>query len=295
MMKNNLTFPLGIIDIGSNSVRLLITNGVFFEKKLITTRLIENKSENGNLNLNSVYKTVQAVNDLMKEAKERGVKIFYAFATEAVRSASNKNYFLELVKSVTGLTVEVLSGEREAEIGLLGANLGSDGSIIDIGGASTEIAVSKNKNIVYKKSVKIGAVDLFQRKFESVEELKNYTDNIVKDFAGAPVFSVKAIGGTATALSAIDLNLKVYDPALTDGHYLTAESLENICKELFSKTPEEIFNTYAVTKTRAEVISGGAYILKSILKRLNLDGVTVSEKDNLEGYFYKISEGYENE
>ena len=284
-MKNNLK-TIGIIDIGSNSVRLLVTNGVFFNKKLITTRLAENKSSVGDLNLNSVYRTVNAILEFKELALKSGAQNIYAFATEAVRAAKNKDYFLELVKKATGLTVDVLSGELEAEIGLLGANLGEDGSIIDIGGASTEIAVQKGGKIVYKKSVPLGAVTLKDKALNKGELIK-FVDGIVSEFKGAPVFNVKAIGGTSTALATVDKKLEVYNELLTDGHYITALNLSEICEELFSLTPAQIFNKYAVTKSRAEVISGGAYILLSIINALKLDGVTVSEKDNLEGYFYK--------
>lgn len=295
MKKNNLKSLVAIIDIGSNSVRLLITNGVFFNKKLITTRLAENKSENGELNKTSVYRTVEAISTFKAEAESAGATKIYAFATEAVRSAKNKCEFLELAYKTAGLNIEVLSGEVEAEIGLLGANLGKDGSIIDIGGASTEIAVKKCGKTQYKKSVQIGAVTLLQKNFENVDALKSYVDGVIENFNGAPVFNVKAIGGTATALATIDLKLKVYDSTLTDGHYLSRANLEKITSELFNLSPNEIIERYAVSKTRAEVISGGAYVLYSILKRLNLDGVTISEKDNLEGYYYKKLSDYENE
>ena len=290
---NNLTSTIAIIDIGSNSVRLLLTNGVFFNKKLITTRLAENKSQLNELNLNSVLRTVDAITQFQTLAKEQGVTKIYAFATEAVRSSKNRSEFLQLVKNATGLEVDVLSGELEAEIGLLGANLGSDGSIIDIGGASTEIAVQKGGKIIYKKSVPLGAVSLSQIPFKSNIELKLYVDDITREFKGAPVFNVKAIGGTSTALATVDLKLEFYDPLKTDGHYLSLKNLEKITNEAFSVSPSVLCERYAITKSRAEVLSGGAYILESILKTLNLSGVSVSEKDNLEGYFYKVINGYE--
>lgn len=290
---NNLTSTIAIIDIGSNSVRLLLTNGVFFNKKLITTRLAENKSQLNELNLNSVLRTVDAITQFQTLAKEQGVTKIYAFATEAVRSSKNRSEFLQLVKNATGLEVDVLSGELEAEIGLLGANLGSDGSIIDIGGASTEIAVQKGGKIIYKKSVPLGAVSLSQIPFKSNMELKLYVDDITREFKGAPVFNVKVIGGTSTALATVDLKLEFYDPLKTDGHYLSLTNLQKITNEAFSVSPSVLCERYAITKSRAEVLSGGAYILESILKTLNLSGVSVSEKDNLEGYFYKVINGYE--
>ena len=292
---NNSTSSIAILDIGSNSVRLLITNGVFFNKKLITTRLAENKTEAGELDLTSAYRTVNAIADLKKEAEDLGVSQIYAFATEAVRSAKNKTQFLELVKKVANVNVDVLSGDLEAETGLLGANFGQDGSIIDIGGASTEIAVQKGGQVIYKKSVALGAVALKQMSFKSNSELKSYVDSVVLAFKDAPVFNVKAIGGTSTALASVDLKLKVYDSNYTDGHYIPRKNLEEITSEAFNVEPSVLCERYAITKSRAEVLSAGAYVLLSILKTLGLDGVQVSEKDNLEGYFYKVVKGYEEQ
>ncbi len=291
---NNLNMPIGIIDIGSNSVRLLITDGVFFKKRLITTRLGEGASETKILCSDAIKRTLNAVSELKKQALNEGVKNVFAFATQAVRGAKNKTDFLNGAFTQSGLKVEVLSGDDEAEIGLLGANFGSDGGVVDVGGASTEIAVIKGGSVVYKKSVEVGAVSLRDKFSQNKTKIKEYCSLKVKEFTNLPNSTFKAIGGTATALATIDLKLKEYDASKTDGHYLSRQNLMNIEDVLYSISKQEILRRYAVTLTRAEIIAGGCTLLLEALKVLNLDGITVSESDNLEGYFYRLRGLYEN-
>ncbi len=285
---NNITLPIGIIDIGSNSVRLLITDGVFFKKYLITTRLGEGAGKEKILTSDAITRTVNAINTFYIQAEQQGAKTIVAFATQAVRGAKNKSEFLKRVFDETKLNVDVLSGDKEAEIGLLGANLGESGGIVDIGGASTEIAVVKGESVVYKKSVEIGAVSLNDKFGQDKERIKEYCALKLKEFSGADMVPYKAIGGTATALASIDLGLKVYDATKTHNHYLLKKNLTLIESDLYAKSQEEILKKYAISKSRAQIIAGGCTLLIEVLNTLNLDGVIVSESDNLEGYFYSI-------
>ena len=89
-----------------------------------------------------------------QRAKNEGTKSVYAFATAAVRSAENGDEFVKRVKELCPLAVDVVSGEREAELGVLGALTG-DGAVLDIGGASTELVVRKEGEIVYMQKEEI--------------------------------------------------------------------------------------------------------------------------------------------
>jgi exopolyphosphatase/guanosine-5'-triphosphate,3'-diphosphate pyrophosphatase len=154
-----MTDKINVIDLGSSSVRMCcISNGNVLFKKSIVTRLAENKA-NGLLDKISMERTADAVVDFYKEAKDLGGQI-YIFATAAVRNALNGRDFAGRLQELTGERVEILSGEQEAEIGILGALRGKDGALIDIGGGSTEIIVSRGGKIVYEKSLQLGAVNL---------------------------------------------------------------------------------------------------------------------------------------
>ena len=287
--KNNITYPVGVIDVGSNSVRLLYTDGVFFEKNVITTRLGEGLTENNTLTIDSIMRSVKAVNDLYSLAKDKGATNVYVFATAAVRQANNGCDFVNLVKTTVGLDVDVVSGDKEALLGIKGAIDGLSGGIIDVGGASTEIAVLKNGEVVYQKSLPIGAVKLYTKFGRNRQEIDRYVKEVIKGFACEYKCEFKGIGGTATCLGAVDLKLKTYQSNLIDGHYISAENLSKIVDELYLLSPSEIVDKYAVLPKRADIIAGGASIILEILNHLKTNGIITSEKDNLEGYLHLLN------
>ena len=150
-----------VIDVGSNSVRLmLVADGKVLYKRLNTTRLGEGLAQAPFLKAEAIERSAIAIAQFYGQAKEDGAEEVFVFATAATRTAQNKEVFLNRVKELCGLTVDVIAGEEEAEIGMLGAIGNSDGAIIDIGGASTEIVVKKEGAVLYKKSIDIGVVRL---------------------------------------------------------------------------------------------------------------------------------------
>ena len=284
--KIDLNFPVGIIDVGSNSVRLLLTDGVFFNKNIITTRLGEGLTKSKELTVESIMRTVNAVKTLSDLAKSKGANQVFVFATAAVRQAVNGNKFTSLVKDVTGITVDVVSGDNEAELGIKGALNGEIGGIIDVGGASTEVAYFDGVKTVYKKSLPIGAVKLYTEFGRDKEKIDKFAKETALLYGETIPGNYKAIGGTATTLASIDLNLKVYDSSIVDGHFISIQNLEKIVEKLYSLTPAEIIDNYAIQPQRADIIAGGASVILAVCRQLNLNGITVSEKDNLEGYLY---------
>jgi exopolyphosphatase/guanosine-5'-triphosphate,3'-diphosphate pyrophosphatase len=141
-----------VIDIGSNSVRLMtLADGKVLYKTLETTRLGEGIAARPVLNGQAILRTATAVKNFYDRAIGEGADGVYAFATAAVRSAENREAFLDAVKALCPLAVEIVSGEEEAKLGVLGALGVRDGSIVDVGGASTEITVQKDGKIVYEK------------------------------------------------------------------------------------------------------------------------------------------------
>ncbi|MBO5926904.1 MAG: hypothetical protein J6Q38_05060, partial [Clostridia bacterium] len=100
------------------------------------------------------------------------------------------------------------------------------------------------------------------------------------------------IGGTATSLAVLDLRLKKYDSKIIDGHYISFERLIELKDYAYLKSPTYLSKNYAIEPKRAEVIAGGASIIIKILKSYGLDGISVSESDNLEGYLKYVKKYY---
>ncbi len=277
-----------VIDIGSNSVRLmLVANGNVLYKAVETTRLGEGLANCPSLLPQAIARSAKAVADFYLRAKQEGAESVYAFATAAVRTATNGAEFVDAVKQLCGLQVEVICGETEAEIGILGALSNQDGAVIDIGGASTEIVVQQSGKMLYKKSVNIGVVRLRDACGLDKEKLEKTTYAAAQQFGAVPKAKTYAIGGTATALAAWYLGLKTYDANQVTGTEISLENMRKMADKLLSLSPEEIRLSSCMPKGRADVIAGGATLLCTLMQTLGIDSVTVSDRDNLEGYATK--------
>ena len=280
---------IAVIDIGSNSVRLmLVADGKVLYKALNTTRLGEGLASSPRLKIEAVARTAAAVAEFFRRAKAEGASFVCAFATAAVRTAENGAEFVSLVKESCGLEVDVISGEEEAEIGILGALGNDDGGIVDAGGASTEIIVRKGGLVLYKKSVNIGVVRLKDMcgadRNELEEAAKVAAESYGKVPCGVPMY---AIGGTATTLAAVLLEMKEYDPSRITGTVITLEKMRFLAERLTAMSAEEIAALPGVPAKRADVLGGGAVLYCVLMDKLGFSQIVVSDSDNLEGYAKK--------
>lgn len=275
-----------IIDIGSNSVRLMLTaDGKVLYKTLNTTRLGEGLAASSRLKPEAIARTAAAVSQFRARAAEEGASEIRAFATAAVRSSENGKDFTALVESMCGLKVEILSGEKEAEIGILGALGDRDGSLIDAGGASTEIIVRKSGTVVYEKSVNIGVVRLKDRCGADAEKLAAAASEAAEEYGTVPfVPPVFAVGGTVTTLAAVLRGMREYQPSEITGTVISAQTMRELAARLTGMTAPEIACLPGVPAGRADVLGGGAVLYSVLMNRLKIPALTVSDSDNLEGY-----------
>ena len=278
-----------VIDIGSNSVRLmLVADGKVLYKALNTTRLGEGLANSTRLNGAALERTAQAVSAFFEQAKKEGAQKVLSFATAAARSAENGQEFVDRIKQLCGLQVEIISGEEEAEIGVLGALGNADGGIIDVGGASTEIIVKKGGQAVYKKSVNIGVVRLKDQCGRDFTALERETEGAVALFGDVPVDTdFYAIGGTATTIAAQSLGLETYESDKVTGAVITIKELRVLAGKFKEKSVEEIAKLPCMPKGREDVITGGIVWMLTIMEKLGIDRIIASDKDNLEGYAIK--------
>ena len=278
-----------VIDIGSNSVRLMfVADGKVLYKRLNTTRLGEGLAQAPFLKSEAIERSAAAVAAFHRQAIEEGAEYVCAFATAAVRSAENGQDFVQAVKALCGLTVEVISGEEEAEIGILGALGNADGGVIDVGGASTEIVVKENQKFIYKKSIGVGVVRLKDACGRAEDKLLSVCKERATEFGTLPILkNIWAIGGTATTLAAQILGLQSYDSERITGAKITVAQLSALAKKLLSMTVDEIAALPCMPKGRADVLTGGAVWLLTIMQTYGIQTLTTSDRDNLEGYAIK--------
>ncbi len=276
---------VAIIDIGSNSVRLMLwADGKTLYKKVTTTRLGENLSESGKISTAASERTVTAIQSFCEDAKREGARV-YAFATAAVRNAQNGDSFCKRVKEACGINLDVVSGKEEAVLGISGALGKEDGGIIDIGGASTEVSFRRGGSVYFSVSMNIGAVCLYNRCKDEKEKIAEEVRKVILPLQGVqPVEKVYAIGGTASTLAAVKTELKEYNGERLHHLPLSFDWVKHISDKLLSLTTEERLKIVGMDPSRADVIAGAAYLLAEIMKTLSVKTVYFSDCDNLEGY-----------
>ncbi len=275
---------IAILDIGSNSVRLMLwADGKTLYKKVQTTRLGEGIANTGMLLPAAIERTALAVQELAEEGRSAGAAV-YAFATAAVRASRNGSAFVERVKELCGVEVDVVPGQEEALLGLYGALGQEDGGIIDIGGASTEICIREGGKIAFSVSLDIGAVRLYDRCGDQASLLEETIRGALSPLTHTTAGKMYAIGGTGSTLASLLLGLDTYDARMIQDFKMMRTALDQLSDKLLSMTAEERKNLKGMDVRRADIIAGGALLLVNILKKMSLLEVYASDRDNLEGY-----------
>lgn len=279
----------GIIDIGSNSVRLLVSDGTDrVYKKINTTGLGRGLALTGRLSDENMIVTADAVGVFVDEAKSVGCEEVYVFATEAVRSAQNREDFVKILSDMK-ICVDVVASEDEAKLGFSGAYTSGMCCVMDIGGASSELAVGDENGLIYAKSLPIGLVRIYDNCKEDCKAIDKYISQVIKGYGKLPKFdNLLSIGGTASTFVAINENLKVYDSKIVDNYTLTLKTVESITQRIHSLDMEERLKINGLEPKRRNVIVGGGMLLAALMRMLGKDSVTVRESDNQEGYLKYI-------
>ncbi len=281
-----------IIDIGSTSVRLALLDPTkeVNPKKVLTTKLAEGMLSDGNLTEEAMARTVDAVAAFCREVVSFGLEPDI-FATEAVRSAANKDRFLQLVFDATGRNVYVVPKEDEALLAFFGVYTSGRIGIVDMGGGSTELAVGDENGILYAKSLSDGVVRLFDRQKQGTD-MAEYLVKRAKEYGDVPHFdNLYAVGGTACTIAAMLEGLAEYDASRVHGRTVTRDEAQALYLKIKDMPLEERLKIKGLPQKRAEIIHNGLLFFIVILDYLDKDCFTVSERDNVEGYFAFLQNG----
>lgn len=278
---------LGIIDIGSNSVRTMKAEsdeaGIslrYAPKQTHTTRLAEGLIETGCLSEERMALSLDVIRSFYYECIAEDRRVF-AYATSATRDAKNRTDFTSRITALPGLSLSVLSGEEEATLAFLVAG-GENVGLIDIGGGSTQISTA-----TFRKSFPMGCVrardiapddsiDTVREKLLPVlDSLFTFPDAVPARWVG--------IGGTITTLGALTQRLCVYDRGIVNNIVLTSDGLTALLKRL-SDMGDDARSKMPLLSKRHNVILQGGTILLYVLGRLGIASLTVSETDGMEGF-----------
>lgn len=290
---------VGAIDIGTNSARLLITDahGKELAREMHITRLGQGVDVTGSLHPDAIERTVSVLRAYGKLLAQHQVTRIRATATSAARDAKNRDDFFLPARDALSVMPELLPGEEEALLSFRGATQGIDLSggpflVVDIGGGSTEFVLGQTEPEALI-SVDMGCVRMTERHLKSdpagpaqLEACFADVRQILKQVKSkVPVQRARrmiGLAGTITSLGAMAKGLKGYDPSQTHGMTLTRAKVE----ELFTKLSQADVATrrsLLAEPKRADVIVGGAAVLLTILRELDISELTVSETDILDG------------
>lgn len=302
-----MTAPRAAVDVGSNSVRLLVVDpdGARVRREMVITRLAAGVDATGHLDdaaLDRTLRTIARFRDLwVGHGVDGRVRIA---ATSAVRDASDRQRFFDGVLAATGVAAEVISGEEEAALAFAGATsaveVARPTAVIDIGGGSTELIVGdRSGEVVGSVSLQLGCVRVTERHLASDpasaaelvaarELIEAQLDRAVEVLGRSGVAltdaaSLVGVAGTATTLGALHLGLDRYDEDRIHGARIPVAALAALADRLTAMTAAGRAELGPIQPGREDVIHGGALVLHAALARTGLDEVVISEADSLDG------------
>jgi len=296
------THRVAVVDIGSNSTRLLVADVdgsvAEVERQSRVTRLGRGVDLTGQLSAEAIEAACKAIADYLEICRHEGVERIESIATSAVRDASNGEAFVAELRERFALSARVLDGEEEARLTYTGATAehppGEPTLVVDIGGGSTELIVGSGREISFHASLQAGVVRHTERHIATdppatgelealAADVRSLIEKAAPDRPGASVEAGIAVAGTPTSLASIELGLEPYDPKQVHGHTLTLESTQRLLSRLASSPLSKRAEIPGLHPDRAPNIVAGVVILVETMRAFALEAVEVSEHDILYG------------
>lgn len=292
------------VDCGTNSVRLLVRDlpGAELHREMRVVRLGQGVDATGSLHPDALERTRVALADYAAVCDDLGVERIRMVATSATRDAANRADFVTMVEQVLGVTPEVITGDEEAALSFAGATgdltEGAPFLVMDIGGGSTELVLG-SQAVEAAWSMDVGCVRLTERHLlddpptapqvaAAREDIEAALDKALTVVPGALAVTAVGLAGSVTTVAALALGLEAYDPVAIHLSRLSAAQVDDITERLLAMTRAERAALPVMHPGRVDVIGGGALVLQTVVRRLGLTDVLVSESDILDGIALSI-------
>tara|TARA_B100001094_G_C18140419_1_gene777528 strand:- start:72 stop:1004 length:933 start_codon:yes stop_codon:yes gene_type:complete len=284
---------VAIIDIGTNTFNLLIA--IQPNRRLIPIQihkefvfLGKGGINNNRLQEDAILRGLRVLIKFKEIADSLGASKIIAIATSAVRNAENGKNFIAKTKALTGIEIETISGNQEAEYIYKGAREATSFGdkpvlLMDVGGGSTEFIICDNRQVYWKKSIEVGAARLYEGFHKSepivkneVLEIENYLDKILFTIIKkAEEFELETLIGSSGTFTSF---AKIIAHRLNEPEKLVYSSeyefnlleFQNIKDEIINLTLEERYKIPGLIKERAPMIVVGTVLVDFVLKRLNI-------------------------
>lgn len=290
-----------VIDIGSNSVRLVIyyedEQGIIYEVDQLKSvvRLSSYMDSRYYIKDEGIERTIEVLKGFRQLCEARHVKKVMGIATAATRKAGNRELFLKRIYEETGFYIQVLSGEQEAYSGYLAVVNSMDikeGYSIDIGGGSSEIVKIQERNLIHSHSFPFGAVTLTQEFFHSdspskqdIQSLYDYINHQLskEEWLTSRKVPLIGIGGTARALGKIHQKLSRY-PLPSLHHYrIWKYEIDMVFHQLLQMNVDKRKSMEGMPRDRADIIIAGIMVLQAVMDKIGAEELIISNKGLRDG------------
>ena len=294
---------VAVIDIGTNSTRLLIADvdgtGVSeVERRTTVTNMGRGVDHTGLICSEAVEDVCSVIADYKARYEEMGAERVMAIATSAVRDAVNGEAFIAELRERFDLDARLLTGEEEARLTYLGATSHRPSEekttlVFDIGGGSTELIIGSGSEVGFHASMQAGTIRQSERHLTSdpphpheledlAADIRNLIGRAIEAEPGKPVWAI-GVAGTPTSLAAIDQELEPYDPGRVHGYRLGLQPIQRMLSRLSSMPLAERVRVPGLHPGRAPTIVAGTVILVQVMRAFGLEEIEVSELDILHG------------
>lgn len=293
------TGPVAIIDIGSNSVRLVVyerlsrsATPLFNEKELC--ELARGVAASGRLHPHAIASTLTALRRFRLLCSQMGVTAVHVLATAAAREAVNGPDFIASVEAITGVPVSLLSGAEEARLTALGVISGiehPDGIAGDLGGGSLELIDVNGDRIGTGETFPLGGVRLEDASDKSIKKAEKIAADLLSEaevLAGGAKRSFFAIGGTWRSLARLHMRQKGYPLHVMHYYRLAPDEASDFCKMVSRRDLSSLDSIEVVSRARQALLPYGAVVLDQIIKTMKPSEIVMSALGVREGHLYDL-------
>ncbi len=289
--------PVGIVDIGSNSVRLVIYDGArrsptaFFNEKILCG-LGRGLTTTGRMSEASIGRALVALMRFREMADQIGATKVYAIATAAAREAKNGPDFIRNAKKALKVPIRVLSGREEARLaamGVLSGHPGANGIIGDLGGGSLELTVMRNGEMAEGITLPLGPLRLMDMSEGSPEKSREIIEEAFGklDFLdGLEDQEFFAVGGTWRNLARLHMAQIDYPLSVLHNYRIPFRQACDIGHLVSGLSAASLRDVHAISANRAETLPYGAMVFEQLLKRTKVREVVISAYGVREGLVF---------
>jgi exopolyphosphatase/guanosine-5'-triphosphate,3'-diphosphate pyrophosphatase len=291
--------PVSVVDIGSNSIRLVIYEGlsraptILFNEKVLCG-LGKGLAMTGRMDQEGVQRALSALRRFHALSQQARAVSMHVLATAAAREAENGPAFIAEAERILDHKIEVLSGEQEAlysALGIISGFYDPDGIAGDLGGGSLELVDIKDKTTNRGMTLPLGGLRLSELSEGSVDKARAFarkqlrTASMLKKGQGRTFY---AVGGTWRNIAKLHMEVRDYPLHMMQGYEVDATEMAQFLDEIISGACAKLPAWQKISKNRRTLIPFGAVALREVLEVMRPNRVCFSAQGVREGYLYSM-------